>query len=153
MTSIPASRSARAIIFAPRSCPSKPGFATTTRILRLEPAIAGRSYFLRLANADGHAHARVDRADDPVGAPARELVGERAPHAVARAEVLGAARDRHVVQAAVEAPGQPRPAMDADRGRPPAVHEEVVAHPDRPRGGQGLGAGDGEQSDDESGEQ
>src|SRR2546421_1341140 len=32
MTSIPASRKARAIIFAPRSCPSSPGFATTTRI-------------------------------------------------------------------------------------------------------------------------
>src|SRR5215471_16690379 len=37
MTSMPASRSARAMIFAPRSCPSRPGFATTTRIF---PAIA-----------------------------------------------------------------------------------------------------------------
>ena len=34
MTSMPASRSARAMIFAPRSCPSSPGLATTTRILR-----------------------------------------------------------------------------------------------------------------------
>src|SRR6188474_3319046 len=34
MTSIPASRRARAMILAPRSCPSKPGLATTTRILR-----------------------------------------------------------------------------------------------------------------------
>src|ERR1700749_659916 len=34
MTSIPASRRARAIIFAPRSWPSRPGLATTTRILR-----------------------------------------------------------------------------------------------------------------------
>src|SRR5438105_14227695 len=34
MTSIPASRSARAMIFAPLSCPSRPGFAITTRILR-----------------------------------------------------------------------------------------------------------------------
>src|SRR6266540_6014931 len=34
MTSIPASRSARAMIFAPRSCPSRPGLATTTRIFR-----------------------------------------------------------------------------------------------------------------------
>src|SRR4051812_48924325 len=43
MTSIPASRSARAMIFAPRSCPSKPGLATTTRILPLEAAsTAGR---------------------------------------------------------------------------------------------------------------
>src|ERR687894_2279453 len=32
MTSIPASRSARAMTFAPRSCPSSPGFATRTRI-------------------------------------------------------------------------------------------------------------------------
>src|SRR3954449_3209067 len=32
MTSMPASRSARAMIFAPRSCPSSPGFAMTTRI-------------------------------------------------------------------------------------------------------------------------
>src|SRR4029078_766903 len=33
MTSIPASRSARAMTFAPRSWPSRPGFAITTRIL------------------------------------------------------------------------------------------------------------------------
>src|SRR6188508_600693 len=33
MTSIPASLSARAMIFAPRSCPSRPGFAMTTRIV------------------------------------------------------------------------------------------------------------------------
>src|SRR5215208_6042693 len=33
MTSIPASRSARAMIFAPRSWPSRPGFAITTLIL------------------------------------------------------------------------------------------------------------------------
>src|SRR5437773_551272 len=32
MTSMPASRSARAITFAPRSCPSSPGLATSTRI-------------------------------------------------------------------------------------------------------------------------
>src|SRR5580698_5034072 len=32
MTSIPASRRARAITFAPRSCPSSPGLATNTRI-------------------------------------------------------------------------------------------------------------------------
>src|SRR3990170_3988936 len=33
MTSIPASRRARAITFAPRSCPSRPGFAMRTRIV------------------------------------------------------------------------------------------------------------------------
>src|SRR5262249_60964774 len=32
MTSMPASRRARAMIFAPRSCPARPGFAMTTRI-------------------------------------------------------------------------------------------------------------------------
>src|ERR671937_1037417 len=34
MTSMPASRSALAMILAPRSCPSRPGFAITTRIFR-----------------------------------------------------------------------------------------------------------------------
>src|SRR5215475_8631731 len=34
MTSMPASRSARAMTLAPRSWPSSPGFATSTRILR-----------------------------------------------------------------------------------------------------------------------
>src|SRR4051812_13422053 len=34
MTSMPASRSARAMTFAPRSCPSRPGLAMTTRIGR-----------------------------------------------------------------------------------------------------------------------
>src|ERR1700733_11291224 len=32
MTSMPASRRARAITFAPRSCPSRPGLATSTRM-------------------------------------------------------------------------------------------------------------------------
>src|SRR5512132_2447083 len=41
MTSMPASRSARAMIFAPRSCPSRPGLATTTRILRAVGADGG----------------------------------------------------------------------------------------------------------------
>src|SRR3954466_11121756 len=34
MTSNPASRSARAMTLAPRSCPSRPGLATTTRYRR-----------------------------------------------------------------------------------------------------------------------
>src|SRR5580700_3045369 len=34
ITSMPASRSARAITLAPRSCPSRPGLATSTRIGR-----------------------------------------------------------------------------------------------------------------------
>src|SRR6476469_7430554 len=39
---MPASRSARAMILAPRSCPSKPGLATTTRILRAVAASISR---------------------------------------------------------------------------------------------------------------
>src|SRR5690242_20242725 len=40
---MPASRSARAMIFAPRSWPSRPGFATTTRIFLVAVAfIVGR---------------------------------------------------------------------------------------------------------------
>src|SRR3954454_8092487 len=41
MTSIPASRSVRAMILAPRSWPSRPGLATTTRI---GPLIRARVY-------------------------------------------------------------------------------------------------------------
>src|SRR5947209_2102579 len=39
---MPASRSARAMIFAPRSWPSRPGFATTTRIFLSVEALMGR---------------------------------------------------------------------------------------------------------------
>src|SRR3954466_1020388 len=42
MTSMPASRRARAMILAPRSCPSRPGLATTTRILRAVAASIAR---------------------------------------------------------------------------------------------------------------
>src|SRR5579872_2791700 len=41
MTSMPASRNARAITFAPRSWPSRPGLATSTRILRSEGICQG----------------------------------------------------------------------------------------------------------------
>src|SRR3954447_16323438 len=52
MTSIPASRRARAMILAPRSCPSKPGLATTTRILRaVAVLIAGGRLALTLLRA------------------------------------------------------------------------------------------------------
>src|SRR5262249_39095639 len=87
---MPASRSARAMIFAPRSCPSSPGLATTTRIFWVvlgtdmgaegawiqsretrggpwgaPPAAAKRA---RLADLDRHLHRRrVDLAEDRVG--------------------------------------------------------------------------------------
>src|SRR5205809_1532188 len=41
MTSTPASRSARATTFAPRSCPSRPAFATITRILLMTASVTG----------------------------------------------------------------------------------------------------------------
>src|SRR4029453_17314097 len=47
MTSMPASRNARAMILAPRSWPSRPGFATTTRILRLVLSTVGTVGFCR----------------------------------------------------------------------------------------------------------
>src|SRR5690349_15976986 len=90
MTSMPASRSARAMIFAPRSCPSRPGLATTTRILRLEDAsmalILSR---LRRSACGERAHEGVDR-HEPHEAPrlvaardgveaARRLAGHRPP--------------------------------------------------------------------------
>src|SRR4249920_357636 len=42
MTSTPASRSARATTLAPRSWPSRPAFATITRILPMTVSVAGR---------------------------------------------------------------------------------------------------------------
>src|SRR5687767_8390719 len=90
MTSMPASRRARAMILAPRSCPSRPGLATTTRILRavglgvamragaeyaIAPALRG---LLRSADAHRHIHARVDGAIQPVRAAAGEPLAHRA---------------------------------------------------------------------------
>src|ERR1700728_3239492 len=46
MTSMPASRNERAMILAPRSCPSSPGFATTTRILRPATELIAESRLL-----------------------------------------------------------------------------------------------------------
>src|SRR6267142_4776750 len=55
---MPASRSARAITFAPRSCPSSPGFAISTRIffvMRLSASIRSRNcYFLGCAKSVSH---------------------------------------------------------------------------------------------------
>src|SRR3978361_557293 len=88
MTSMPASRSARAMIFAPRSCPSRPGLATTTRILRLLEASIRPRGRPRRAHAGLHPHVgRVDVAVDDVGARLGEPLAERAAAHVARAEV------------------------------------------------------------------
>src|SRR3954463_12272572 len=94
---MPASRSARAMIFAPRSCPSSPGFATTTRILRLpacEPAAevsALPSTAPRLLHDDllAHLHGVHEAVDgprallpEPVPEVARPRLARRAPAAV-----------------------------------------------------------------------
>src|SRR5215218_5414178 len=95
---MPASRSARAMIFAPRSCPSRPGLATTTRILRLEPAadISGGSLL------DDELHPliaeAVDRAVDDVGAALLELLRVAAGAADAGVELGGTRLDRHRVR-------------------------------------------------------
>src|SRR5256885_7491394 len=84
MTSIPASRRTRAMIFAPRSCPSRPGLATTTRILRPLwgalgavrglPSIGLERRGGYSADLHGHPHrGLVLRADDRE----RTLLGER----------------------------------------------------------------------------
>src|SRR5688572_23325673 len=105
MTSMPASRSARAMIFAPRSCPSRPGLATTTRILRAMPEtldderVAGEAMLARHAAQD-RLH-RVD-AGRPVAAavggdvqlPAQALGGERAQDDVVADRVEHDRRDQ-----------------------------------------------------------
>src|SRR4051812_32833012 len=80
---MPASRRARAMIFAPRSCPSRPGLATTTRILRAvdgallaassaEASMGGGSVELRGQRAGGQ-RAGGQRAEGRVGAPPSAL--------------------------------------------------------------------------------
>ena len=61
MTSCPASRSARAMTFAPRSWPSSPGLATTIRIgadISVTPAFWRLDLGRRLADALGAAPRR-----------------------------------------------------------------------------------------------
>src|SRR5436190_23055799 len=86
---MPASRSARAMILAPRSCPSSPGLATTTRILRLPLA------FMR---------ARILVTSPPSGARGRRLedrgLGVGAEHRLERLDdlALGRMRTRRLQQ-------------------------------------------------------
>src|SRR3954454_24119031 len=142
---MPASRSARAMILAPRSCPSRPGFATTTRILRLpacEPAAevsAVPSTAPRLLHNDLLAHLhRVHEAVDgprallpePVLEVARPRLARRAPAAV----VLG---DRVPVLRA-PLPVHDRALLDRDL----APVEEVVGEVSDLDGRIARGAGD-----------
>src|SRR5712671_1586796 len=73
MTSMPASRSARAMIFAPRSCPSRPGLATTTRIF---PATA-RSLRLLGVELLGAVRRKRPELGGEIGMPLEGSVGDR----------------------------------------------------------------------------
>src|SRR5579884_4079982 len=66
---MPASRSARAMIFAPRSCPSRPGFATTTLIF---PATVGQ-----YRNGEADDRRLLSRLAEPGKRPLR--IPDRAP--------------------------------------------------------------------------
>src|SRR3954447_19036347 len=138
MTSMPASRSARAMIFAPRSWPSRPGLATTTRIFRLEPAadISGGS----LLHDELHplVPEPVDRAVDDVGAALRELLGVAAGGVDAGGEPGGSRLDRDRVRGAgAEAPLDPGALGDGDLRHAAGADVVVVAHLHRLRGGHG----------------
>src|SRR3954469_8959175 len=146
MTSMPASRSARAMIFAPRSCPSRPGLATTPRILRLEASMRPGSYPALALHADGHPHVgRVDVAVDDVGARLAQRLGVGPALLVARDEVDGAlARIDVVHRLAAEVPCDRRAPPDGDRPRLALGDEPVVADRDRPRRGERLRGDDAE---------
>src|SRR5438105_3047837 len=83
---MPASRSARAMIFAPRSCPSRPGLATTTRILRLDSGLSAavsvvacietRDRFARRGRASAPAGAKpLDSTESPGKSALERLAG------------------------------------------------------------------------------
>src|SRR3954462_10262113 len=109
MTSMPASRRARAMIFAPRSCPSRPGLATTTRILRCDCVLTAAAILLappprgrprRSADLDLQAHLRrVERAHEQVRAALPEPLGVRPRRLQRRAELARALGDDHIVRA------------------------------------------------------
>src|SRR6266516_6151933 len=90
MTSMPASRSARAMIFAPRSCPSSPGFATTTRIF------AATACSLRLVRVDflGAVRRKGPELGRKVGMRLEGSVGDRLDARVPQNTATGARRHR-----------------------------------------------------------
>src|SRR5215207_7597308 len=83
MTSMPASRSARAMIFAPRSCPSRPGLATTTRIFLFVA--------VDMSGCAAHGRRRPGRLIVQVRARRARLQGDDARRAVADALLAEAA--------------------------------------------------------------
>src|SRR5207248_5778592 len=85
---MPASRRARAMIFAPRSWPSSPGLAITTRILRAMGGSLRSERPIRPVDAparppaakrqdDGHEHDQPEHASHDDEDPARAELGPR----------------------------------------------------------------------------
>src|SRR5215470_16552222 len=121
MTSKPASRSARAMIFAPRSCPSRPGLATTTRILRVEVAASIEACSLGPGAPCERMYQALDRDQAGVAA-VRLAAADRIEAAVQRA--------RHRARGDLgDALVEPDHERLAPRRGPVAVRED---EPDRP---------------------
>src|SRR5215216_1770959 len=136
---MPASRSARAMIFAPRSWPSSPGLATTTRILRVEMATGIRGM---LVHDELHllVLAAVDRADDRVGAALAHLLPVRPALHRARAGLHRTADDLDVVDVVASPhPLDARALGDGHRRHPARADEVVVADLDPGRRGRAGG--------------
>src|SRR5215204_3488246 len=93
---MPASRNARAMIFAPRSCPSSPGLATTTRILRVEVAAAMRVILARGTSRGRSRSARMIRVLASLALPL-----ELAAPAAAAPVRLGTSLSAPLVDAAI----------------------------------------------------
>src|SRR5436309_6055340 len=112
---MPASRSAAATTLAPRSCPSRPGLPTRTRILRC----------MRSSPRDIHARsATVGHYTASAGSPLKvRLQRERAPAVLVASsrflEVLGRSRNR--VSLIVERPPHDAEALEQQQGRAGAV--------------------------------
>src|SRR4051794_15818886 len=162
MTSIPASRNARAMIFAPRSCPSRPGLATTTRILRwVEVSAMGAAMLppprCRSPHLDVEDHLRrVHVADEAVG----PLLAERVPvprampddrvaerlRAAGGVDVVGGVADE--LERHLRALGHHDPVLVAV-----VADEVVVADLDGPPAGQGGGREDAGEGGDQHGDE
>src|SRR5689334_6702133 len=95
MTSMPASRSAAATTFAPRSWPSRPGFATSTRM--------GRSMTMKLVGLPGDEQHLARRAAQRPVAPSVERLLDDQP---LRGAQLGETRRRVETDAVLALPAR-----------------------------------------------
>src|ERR671930_2554207 len=148
MTSIPASRRARAMIFAPRSWPSRPGLAITTRILRAMTEVSPLPLGQRVVGAVGahppapaadpehdrdeqdQPHDDSDRQEEPYGAQPRLPLGDLAQQRAAG----GAARRRSLLAGRGPVVDEPVPVLwSAD-----PVELDVEGEPADLRGRLGL---------------